>query len=663
MKRCILLIMVLFSSFGAYAKQRAMSVKDLWSMRRIEEIALSPDGEWIVFTLTQYDVEKNKEYTDIFLVNSMGGDVRQLTTYKGYDGKPCWSPDQRLIAFISERDGTRQIYALPTDGGEAQKISDIPGGLQDLIWSPDGKYFAFTARTHPADKKISSQSRGSNTGSVIFDNLSCYRDDGKQMGKIHIFVMPATGKSYWDVIPQNIDLGWIRPERFKNFTFSPDGREIAFVCDTDSLSPFSTNSDIFVVPSRGGRVRRITKSPANDERPVYSPDGNYIAYRSMRYSGFPLDQYDLMIYNRKTGKLKNLTDEFDLNIREIAWDPSSKKIFFTSDDQGRVAIFSVELKNKKIKSILLTGCNTNLYVSKEDDKLYFLRTKIDIPREIFQCNKKGEKLFQITFSNQKLLNELKLSEMTEFWFTNSEKRLIHGFILRPPFFNPSKIYPAVLLTHNIVDDAWRDEFVYHSSPQMFASHGYVVIMINNRGSRGYGRDFHFLASRNWGGAPYRDIMSGLNYVLDKYPFIDSKKIVCVGSYMTNWIAGHSTLFKCLISDNAISELFSFYGTTEQRWFAEWELGGNVYENYKLSRRWSPVRYAKDFSTPTLIIHGTKNTRVPINQGLQMFTALQRKRVPSRLLIFPDEGRIISNPKNAETWWNTVFGWIDEWIEK
>ena len=675
MKRIAVFILGSFLlSHPTASQRRIMTIEDLWAIRRLKDITLSPEGEWIAYSITQYDIDRNTQNTDIFLVSSMGGFARQLTTHPAYDGKPCWSPNGSLLAFISTREGIPQIYVIPTDGGEARKISDIPTGVKDFIWSPNGEYFAFSSEIQPlttsldTSTQIVEQEASNEVKARIIDRLF-YRHwnrwfEGKRS---HLFVMHSEGSPYWDVTPGNFDTPPISLGSQRDFIFSPDSKELAFVRNTDPIVAISTNNDIFVVPTVGGTIRRITQNPANDNQPVYSPNGKYIAHRAMRRPGFEADQYDIILYDRKEGTIHNLTDEFDLDVGEIVWGPSSERIYFTATDQGRIVIFSVELKNRKIKGLIHTGCNTNLCIAPDESYLYFLKTYINLPHEIFCCDEKGEESFQLTFTNSNPVDQLEMNNVEDFWFPSSDAQIIHGFLLKPPFFDPVKSYPAILLVHGGPQGAWQDEFHYRWNAQMFSSRGFIVVMINIRGSKGYGQNFCDAVSKNWGGEPYRDLMAGMDFVLKQYSFIDPERLVAAGAsyggYMINWIAGHTDRFKCLVSHDGIVNLSSFYGATEELWFPEWEFNGSPFENNKLYEKWSPLQHAKNFTTPTLIIHGEQDFRVPVDQGLQMFTALQRQNVPSKLLYFPDEGHFVLKPQNARLWWKTVLDWIEQWTKQ
>jgi dipeptidyl aminopeptidase/acylaminoacyl peptidase len=670
MKKILVIVLgLILSAKPAFPQKRTITAEDLWNIRRVGKFSLSPDGQWIAYTVTQYNMEKNWGQTDLYLISTMGGTSIQLTTHPGDDWNPQWNPDGTLLAFISDRNGTPQIHIISLKGGEAKCLSDIPAGVNDFIWSPDGKHVAFTSRIIPdTDKnKLQSENRSPQVKARIIDKL-LYRHWNHWLDnrRSHVFVMPVNGEKIWDITPGNFDSPPVSLGSSQDFTFSPDGKEIAFVRNTEKVIATSTNNDIFVVSYKGGTIRKITKNRANDNHPVYSPDGQYLAFRSMSRPGFEADQYDLMLYNRKTGRLRNLTSEFDLDIGEIVWEPSSKFIYFTSPDQGRRVIFHVDIKKEKIKGLLHSGTNSNLCISPDENYLYIRRTLLNLPVEIFRCNWNGEDLFQLTYSNTFILNQLEMNAVTDFWFPSFDGKIIHGLLLKPPFFDPAKRYPAIFLIHGGPQGAWEDEFHYRWNAQMFASRGYVVIMINPRGSKGYGQTFCDAVTQNWGGVSYRDLMTGFDYVLKKYPFIMEDKTAAAGAsyggYMVNWIAGHTDRFRCLVSHDGLFDLFSFYGATEELWFPEWEFGGNPYENPKQYDKWSPLKYAKNFVTPTLVIHGEKDYRTPVDQGLQMFTALQKMNVPSRLLYFPDEGHFVTKPQNARLWWNTVLDWIDQWTK-
>ena len=669
-----LIFLVGIAAGTGVAAKRAITVEDMWAMKRIGPPVLSPDGAWLAFPVTEYSMAENASNTDIYLVSTRSGEVRQLTTNPAYDGAPAWRPDGKAVAFVSTRDGKPQIYLIRLDGGEAQKLSDVPTGVGQITWSPDGKYLLFTTRIHPEAKDLAASARmdeereKSKVKARIITHLLFRHWNRWLEGKrSHVFLLSAKGKVIRDVTPGDYDTPPIDLGSAHDFTFSPDGKEIAFVRNEDPVVAVSTNNDIFLVPTEGGKIRKLTENPANDNEPVYSPDGRYIAYHAMSRAGFEADQYDLIVYDRQTGMRRNLTKDFDRDVEEIVWGPKSRKIYFNSENEGRRSIFVADLKTGKVTELVHDHFNSSLSVSPDGRTLYFRRQATNLPYEIFAFDLKKKRVRQLTHLNTERLAQLEMNPLEDFWFESFDGHKVHGMLLKPPFFDPAKKYPLVYLIHGGPQGMWSDDFHYRWNSQMFASPGYVVAMVNFRGSKGYGQWFCDQVSRDWGGGPYKDLMAGLDYVLKTYPFIDTTKVAAAGAsyggFMINWIAGHTNRFKCLVSHDGVAEQVSMYGGTEELWFPEWEFGGTPYEHPELYDKFSPVRYAKNFRTPTLVIHGERDFRVPYTQGLQMFTALQRMGVPSKLLFFPDEDHFVTRPQNARLWWKTVLGWIDQWINK
>jgi dipeptidyl aminopeptidase/acylaminoacyl peptidase len=431
-------------------------------------------------------------------------------------------------------------------------------------------------------------------------------------------------------------------------------------------------------------------NPASDSTPLYSPDGKYIAYRAQQRAGYESDRFRLMLYDRKTGEKKNLIENFDKWVGTFTWAPDSKDILFASEDKGESPIYalaftkeriapgpggdvSLNLTNVNIREIV-RGFNDDLEVTADGKTLLFTRISLSSPNQIrwFQCLAftrscglpDGE---QLTHLNDSLLSQVAMSPLESFWFTGASGDKVQGFLVKPPNFDASKKYPVKFLIHGGPQGAWGDDWSYRWNPELFAANGYVVVMINFHGSTGYGQKFIDAINGDWGGAPYEDLMKGLDYVEEHYPFIDKTRECALGAsyggYMANWILGHTDRFKCIVSHDGMFNAESAWGTTEELWFNNWEFKGTPYDKRVSYQKWSPHQYAKNFKTPTLVIHGQRDYRLDVSEGFQLFTTLQMEGVPSKMLYFPDEGHWVLKPQNSRLWYETVNAWVDQWTKK
>ncbi|MBI5463803.1 MAG: S9 family peptidase, partial [Ignavibacteriales bacterium] len=577
----------------------------------------------------------------------------------------------KSIAFISTRDGESQIWMISTAGGEAKKISSIATEASGLVVSPDGKWFAFSSDVYPdcpdedCNVKRMEAVEKNKVKAKIFTHLPFrvwnYWKDGKRS---HLFVMPSAGGKAVDLTPGDYDTPPIDLTGNWSYAFSPDSKEIAFERNTDPMIAASTNNDIWIVPVAGGEAKKITTNPANDSQPLYSPDGKYIAYRAMKRAGFESDQNDLMLYERATGAVSNLTADADFSVNDVVWSPDSRSIYFNAEDKGSVSIFKLSVREKKTTTVLGKAWNTALRLSPDGATLVFAQEMANRPTEIVRMDASGKNLKPISAINSERVSALEMNLLEEFWFDGANGTKVEGFLLKPAKFDPAKKYPLIFLVHGGPQGQWGDDFHYRWNSQMFTSRGHVVVMVNPRGSTGYGQQFTDEISKDWGGKVYEDLMKGLDYVLKTYPFIDGNRMAAAGAsyggYMMNWIAGHTDRFKAIVSHDGMFNPWSAYGTTEELWFNEWEFGGTPYKNPDLFNTWSPMLSAEKIKTPTLVIHGQLDYRLDVSEGFQFFTALQRQGVKSKMLYFPDEGHHVLKPQNSELWYKTVLDWIEEY---
>jgi dipeptidyl aminopeptidase/acylaminoacyl peptidase len=668
-----------FLASGARAQmpeKRAITFRDLISMHRLGDPQISPDGRWVAYDVATPDLDANRSVRNIWIVPVAGGDSRQITT-GGTDERPRWSPDSKKIAFLSSRKGAPQIYSISLDGGEPTQITSLSTGADNELWSSDGKSIAFISGVYPdcnddaCNVRRDTQKDDSKVKAYVYEKL-LYRhwtawSDGKRS---HLFVVGLDGGTPRDVTPgaaydvPPFNLG--EPEAI---AFSPDGQELCFTANTDKDESLSTNGDLFTVPVSGASApKRITTNPGNDWGPAYSPDGKSIAYRAQFQAGYESDRWRLMLYDRASSEAVNLTESFDRNVESNVWSADSKTIYFQSEEKFEMPIYSVAASaGSTPKPILANSVNDELGVSRDGRTLVFTRTTLSTPAEIFTASSDGTNVRQLTHQNGDLLAQLELPAPESFWFEGAEGTQVQGMMLRPPHFDASKKYPTILLIHGGPQGEWDDAWSYRWNPQPMAAPGYVIVMINPRGSFGYGQKFTAEISRDWGGKVYDDLMKGLDAAIAKYPFIDSTKMAAAGGsyggYMTDWIATHSDRFKCLISHAGPYDLYSM-GATEELWFTNWEFGGLPWTKPELYRKWSPSEYASalgKYKTPTLVIGGELDYRVPYTQSLEFFSALQSQGVPSKLMIFPDEGHWILKPQNSELWYKTFLDWLATYL--
>mgnify|MGYP006290083051 CR=1 FL=1 len=670
------IILISLSSVVSAMEKRAMTVEDMWSMQRLSDLQLSPDGKWLAYTVTKFDMENNKSQADIWLLSTHGGAPRQLTTHPADDEHPRWKPDGTAVTFLSNRDGSNQIYIIPMQGGEARQLTQCPVDIQSFIWSPTGKQLAFTAHVYADAETLeetaqrNKKKKESPVQARIIDRLLFRSWNRWTEGKrTHVFLYDIAETEYTDATPGEFDAPPLDLGSDQDFVFSPDGTELAIVSNHTDMPAANTNNDIFLTSTKDGKTVNLTRdNKAVDNAPRYSPNGQYIAYKAMQRPGFEADQYNIILYDRNTGEKKSLTQNLNLSPREFIWSQNSRSLYFNTRERGRHTIYKTDIRKPEPVKIVSEHVNSELQIDK-DQNLYFRRQSNTMPYEIYRMSSNGQ-IEKLSSLNKDLLAQLDLNPVTDFEFKSFDGKTVHGMMVKPPFFDAEKTYPLIFLIHGGPQGMWSDDFHYRWNSSMFAARGYVVVMVNFRGSKGYGQDWCDAVSKDWGGGPYKDLMSGLDYVLETYDFIDDRRLAAAGAsyggYMINWVAAHTDRFDALVSHAGVFDLVSKYGATEELWFPEWEFGGTPYHNPQLYNKWSPSTYAEGFAkykTPTLVIHGQHDYRVPVTQGFQMFTALQRLGVPSRLIYFPDETHFVSKPQNAKLWWNEVFNWIETWINK
>jgi len=683
MGRRILIVVFLLSSLCLAQARRPFTFEDMMALQRVGEPQVSPDGRWVAFSAVKVDLKANTRTPHLWVVPLAGGESRQITSGVAGEDRPRWSPDGKRIAYISSQDGSSQVWTVDFDDatgaltGEPRRITSISTEADGELWSPDGQNILFVSSVYPdckddaCNKARAEEKSMSKVKASIFTGLFYRHWSGYTGGKrSHLFVVPATGGVARDLTTGDHDVPPFQLGGSDLYAFSPDGKEVAFTSNISEVEATSTNNDLFLVPAAGGAPKKITDNPASDSTPRYSPDGKYIAYLAQVRPGYESDRFRLMLYDRATGQRRTLTENFDRWVGSFAWAPDSKSIYFVAENAGEQPIYVVSVNGGSVRQ-LERHTNDDLTVTPNGNTLVFTRTSVRAPNEIYAADLTDTSHLrstrQLTHLNDSALSQVEMPPLQHFWFTGAEKTRVEGFLLKPPGFDSRKKYPMKFLIHGGPQGAWDDAWSYRWNPELFAADGYVVVMINPRGSTGYGQRFIDQINDDWGGRPYVDLMRGLDYVERRYPFVDKDRECALGAsyggYMVNWILGHTTRFKCLVSHDGMFNTESAYGTTEELWFPEWEFKGTPWTNRLMYRRWSPHLFAANFKTPTLVVHGQLDYRLDLSEGLQLFTTLQRLGVPSKMLYFPDEGHWVLKPQNSRLWYKTVNQWVDTWVKK
>jgi dipeptidyl aminopeptidase/acylaminoacyl peptidase len=691
-----LLIPFLFLGTSVWAQtpssaepKRVFTFEDMMALKRVAEPVPAPDGKWVVFASQDVDLEANTKKSHLWVVPIEGGTARRLNQSPNEEERPRFSPDGKRIIFTSKATDPSQIWMCDFDSvngalsGAPHQVTALSTGADGGIWSPDGKNIVFVSEVYPdcaddaCNKARSEELKKSKVKAKIFTHL-LYRHwtAFSENKRSHLFVVPAEADAAQpqspaprDLTPGDHDVPPFHLGGQDMYSISPDGKELAYTSNIDEVEATSTNNEIFVVPVSGGSPKKISTSPGSDSTPLYSPNGATLAWRSMARAGYEADRKVLVVFDRKSGQTRPLTDGFDRSVESLAWSPDSSGIFFVAEDHGTAPIWFMPIEGDLPREVFRAHADDLVFGPRK--QLYFSRISITAPAEIFRIDSSaiggGEIKAQaaaVTFMNEALLSQIEMAPPEPFTFKGAENTDVQGFVVKPPGFDSKKRYPLKFLIHGGPQGAWGDSWSYRWNAELFAANGYVVVMINPRGSTGYGQKFTDGVNGDWGGKPFVDLMKGLDYAEKTFPFIDKTREAAMGAsyggYMANWILGHTDRFRCVVSHDGMFNAESAYGTTEEVWFNDWEFKGPPWTNRELYRKWSPHEYAKNFKTPTLVVHGQLDYRLDVSQGFDLFTTLQRLKVPSKMLYFPDEGHWVLKPQNSRLWYKTVNEWVNHW---
>jgi len=668
---------VLFSLTSQSKAQpgRAMTIDDLITAVRVTDPQLSPDGSQVVFVRTTTDPKSGDRDADIWQVPADGSSpAKELIGGNKTENTPRFSPDGKNIAFISTRDGAPQVFLADARGGSIKRITNLSMGVQPpLLFSPDASRIAVVSDVYPecsdeaCNKRLSDEAE-KNPVKVHRLTRLLYRhwDEWRENVRHHIFVADVDGKQAIDITPGDFDSPPGQQEDGA-VAFSPDGREVAFASNREGgdREAWTTNHDIWTVPSAGGAVKKVTTNPASDLQPLYSPDGRTLFVRAQRRPGFESDRWYLDAYDRSTAAKRTVFTSPDLSVTDYALSPDGATIWFIAEQQGHEALFTVP-SSGGIPARIATGNGSVSSPRPGSSFAIVSKSTLTAPADVFRTSADGKSTTALTHANASSLKDVAFSQPESLTATSVTGQKVQYWLIKPPQFDPSKKYPVVFLIHGGPQGAWDDAWSARWNPSLWAAQGWVIAAPNPRGSFGFGQAFVDEISGDWGGKPLTDIDAVVDAVA-KMPFTDSQRFgiagASYGGYAVNWILGHTTRFKAAVTHDGVFNLESMSLATEELWFTDWEFGGAPWtpRARALFAKWSPHLYANNIKTPTLIITNERDYRVPVDQGLQMFTVLRRNGVPSEALVFPDEGHWVLKALNSRAWHEAVFGWMKKYL--
>ena len=677
------IVLILAAAASLAAEQRAFTVDDLVALGRVTEPALSTDGRFVVYTISEVDLDANRRRSDLWLLGLDSDQAlpRRITSHPENDSHPRWAPDGRAIYFLSSRGGSSQVWRLSLAGGEAQQVTDYPIDIDTFAVSPDGSRLAFTARVYSdcgqfacTAERAAAAEKSPATG-IVHERLFVRHWDQWSDGRVSQLFSAALERErvVGDPVPVSGSLDANVPAPpfgdASDYAFSPDGARIAFAARLrDAGEPWSTNFDIYETAADGSSrpVNLTADNEAWDAGPVYSPDGKMLVWRAMARPGFEADRFELRLRDLEGGTTRNLAADWDRSAGSLVFAPDGKTLYTATDHFGQHPLWSVDLKSGRTR--MLTGPGRVESVAVGADRIIASMATLTSPAELYSLSVRSDQLQQLTRTNGDLLAERKLGRPEQFTYRGWNDATVYGYVMTPAQFDPSRRYPVAFIVHGGPQGSFGNAWSYRWNPQTYAGAGYAVVFIDFHGSTGYGQAFTDSISGDWGGKPLEDLRAGLAAAFARYPWLDQDRVCALGAsyggYMINWLAGNwHEPFRCLINHSGLFDLESMYYSTEELWFPEWEFGGPAFEvpeNYQVH---NPANHVEEWRKPMLVIHGLKDFRVPYTQGLATFTALQRRGIESRLLIFPDENHWILKPANSLQWHREVERWLAEWLEE
>ncbi|HMM66874.1 MAG TPA: S9 family peptidase [Dokdonella sp.] len=655
---------------------------DLVMMDRVSDQVLSPDGKTVALHLRETDYAANKGRNSIWSVPFAGGKPTRLTDAALNATTPRWSADGSSVYFLAAKDGVNQLWRVPAQGGEADAVGTLSLDIGSYKLSPDGKSVLFSVELFVdcakdaapiacTKKRLDKPAEDKATGMLFTEGFVRHWDtwsDGRR-SQLMIAAIGADGNlGEPKLLTGGID-GDIPSKPFgddSEYAFSPDGKTVYFdVRNMKAGEPWSTNFDIYSVPADGSAepTNHTADNKAWDASPLPSRDGKTLYYLAMSRPGFEADRFAIQALDLATGEKREVAPAWDRSASALKESFDGKTLFTTTDDQGQHPLFAIDVASGKVTKLVGDGQVAGFDVGAKS--LLVSRNDLRRPADLYSADLRGRNLRQITRFNAARLKDIRTGEFEFFTFKGAGDATVQGYVVKPVGFKSGRKYPVAFIIHGGPQGAMTNDFHYRWNPQTYAGQGFAVVTINFHGSTGYGQAFTDAISQDWGGKPLEDLKLGWAAALKKYKFLDADRACALGAsyggYMVNWIAGNwNEPWKCLVTHDGVFDTRAMGYETEELWFTEWENGGTVYDNPEGYEKFNPLNHVKDWRVPMLVVQGVNDFRIPTTQGLAVFNALQRRGIPSELLVFPDENHWVLKPQNSVQWHDTVNDWLKRW---
>jgi len=658
---------------------------DMLMLDRISGLSVDPAGRTALFNVRSTDMAKNRGVSALWMKDLSDPTRPEVKVPAGEGGASDvqWAADGSAFYFLSGRGegGTTQVWKADAKGAAAMQITKLPLDVQAYRVSPDGKGLVVALAVFPectgneiacTVEKLKAKEGEKSTGQLYDKVFLRHWDTWADGTRNHLFHVSTTDASAAPIsLTDGLD-GDVPSKPFggnEDFVFSGDSRSVYFAARVAGMmEPWSTNFDIYSAPVTGGAAQNLTEeNKAWDASPVVSPDGRTLAYKAMKRHGYEADRFELKLRDLTTGKVTTLAADWDRSVEQMKWSADGKSLLVTADDVGRHRLYSIDVKTGKPVVLSRDGHIDDFQQTPKG--FVFQKSGLSGPAQLFAARQSAplidENATALTTVNASLKDKV-FGAYEQFNFPGWNNETVHGYVLKPANYVEGRKYPVAFLIHGGPQGSFGDSWSYRWNPQTYAGAGYAVVMIDFHGSTGYGQAFTDAINEHWGDRPFEDLQKGWAFALGKYPFLDGSRAAALGAsyggYMVNWIAGNwADGFKCLVAHCGIFDTRAMGYSTEELWFTDWENGGSVFTKPGNYDTFNPMLHADKWKAPMLVVHGDKDYRVPLTQGIGSFTACQAKGIDSKYLRFPDENHWVLKPQNSLMWHDTVFGWLEKHI--